>query len=356
MSGARVRCYNFASALRKYGIDAEVFSFADNLGAKYGEKEYEMSFSDKIRYNIQAFKALLKKDKDSIFFIQRLNYHAIAPLLVSLLKKHRLIFDCDDWNISEYSMEYFGFFPSSKMEYFTRKISGRADACIAASAFLKDYLRRFNKKIYYIPTGVDTSFFEPKNNHSNGSKIIFSWIGTVYHYDMYENIKFVLRCFSEIADRHDNVFMHLAGEGKYFRELKKEAHKIKNRNRIAMNDWVHPDKIPDYLASIDIGLLPLIQETRFNKAKSPTKLFEYMAMAKPTVSTNIGEAKTIITDGKDGFLAKTREEVIKKMDRLVEDAELRRKMGVNARDTVEKYYSLDVAGRRLYEILNQLKR
>lgn len=355
LSGARVRCYNFARALRRHGIDTEVFSFADDLGAKYGEEEYEMSFLDKIRYNIQAFKILLKKEKDAIFFIQRLNYHALAPFLVSLVKKNRFIFDCDDWNIRENPVEYFGFFPSSKMEYLTRKISKRADACVAASTFLKDYLCRFNKKIYYIPTGVDTSFFEPRNNSNNGSKIIFSWIGTLYHRDMYENIKFILRCFSEVADRHDNVSMYLAGAGKYFCELKKEICNIKNGNKVLLNDWLSPDKIPDYLAAIDIGLLPLIQETKFNKSKSPTKLFEYMAMAKPVISSSIGEAARIITDGRDGFLANTKEEMIEKMERLVGDVKLRRDMGMNARNTVEKYYSLDVIGERLFEIFKQLE-
>jgi hypothetical protein len=47
LSGARIRCYNFARTLRKYGIITEVFSFADNLGAKCGEKELAMSYLDK---------------------------------------------------------------------------------------------------------------------------------------------------------------------------------------------------------------------------------------------------------------------------------------------------------------------
>jgi len=54
------------------------------------------------------------------------------------------------------------------------------------------------------------------------------------------------------------------------------------------------------------GLLPLIQDTKFNKSKSPTKLFEYMAMAKATVSSDIGESSYVIKDGDNGFLAKNK--------------------------------------------------
>ena len=34
LSGARVRCYNFARELAGHGIEARVFSFAEQLGAK----------------------------------------------------------------------------------------------------------------------------------------------------------------------------------------------------------------------------------------------------------------------------------------------------------------------------------
>ena len=307
LSGARVRCYNFARALRKYGIGAEVFSFADNLGAKYGEKEFEMSFFEKIRYNIKAFKVLFRKEKDSIFFMQRLNYHALAPFLVSLLKGNRIIFDCDDWNIRENPEYYLGFYPSSKMEFLTSKIARYSRACITASAFLKDYISKFNDKVYYIPTGVDTELFKPDNKNNSNSKITFSWIGTMYHEEMCENIRFILDCFSVLADKYNNIYLNLAGEGRYFQETNNYADGFRCRDRIKIDSWIPPDEIPGYLSNIDVGLLPLIQDTKFNRAKSPTKLFEYMAMAKPTVSSDIGEAGRIIQNGVNGFLAKTKE-------------------------------------------------
>lgn len=355
LSGARVRCYNFARELKKYGIDTEVFSFADNLGAKYGEKELEMSNIDKLKYNLAAFKILLKKEKGSIFFMQRLNYHTLAPFLVALWMRNRFIFDCDDWNIRENPFYYLGFMPSSKMEFLTRQIAKYADICIAASVFLKDYLCKFNKKIYYIPTGVDTEIFRPKENFiGDDGKITLCWIGTAYHEDMYINLKFIIDSFNFVATRYKNIYLKLAGEGKYFEKIKEQIEKSLWNDRISVNEWIHPDKMPDYLDSIDIGLLPLMQANKFNKAKSPTKIFEYMAMAKPTVSSYIGETTHIIKDGDNGFLAETKKEFIEKMQRLIEEPGLRRQIGEKARQTVEMNYSLKFLGRQLYEILNQI--
>jgi len=353
LSGARVRCYNFARQLNKLGLDTQVFSFADHLAAKYGEEEVEMPFRKKINLNISAIKKLAQ-EKGAVFFMQRFNYHSLAPLFVSLFRRNKIIFDCDDWNIRENPVYHFGFYPSSKMEFFTRRICGYANACTAASMFLKEYFGRFSRKIYYLPTGVDTDLFKPRLNMRNDSEVRFSWIGTIYHKEMYENVRFVLNCFSVLAKEYGNIFLYLAGTGSYFKDLSRQAKGLFCADRIAINSWIHPDKIPDYLSSMDIGLLPLIQDSRFNRAKSPTKLFEYMSMAKPVVASKIGEAELIIGDGKTGFLASNKEEFIYQMKLLIDDVRLRNDFGHKARKKVEAEYSLKVLGRRLKGILEDI--
>ena len=353
LSGARVRCYNFARELTRHGIEAGAFSFADHLGAKYGEHESEMSFFEKFRMNLRAFRMLLKEPRETLFVIQRMNYHAFAPLLVSFFKKNRVIFDCDDWNIRENPVYHFGFYPSSKMEYAVRKIAKRATACIAASVFLTDYLKKFNPRVHYLPTGVDTELFYPRPKRDT-SRVTFSWTGTAYHPEMGENLRFLLSCFSTIADQYDNVSLSLAGEGRYFEEIKKEIAGSKHEEKIGVHSWIVPDKVPEHLSQCDVGLLPLIQNTKFNCAKSPTKLFEYMSMAKPTISSDRGEASLVIRDGETGFLSRDPEEFISKMRLLIEDPGLRQRMGNKAREDVEKYYSLKVLGEKLAVILKDL--
>lgn len=352
LSGARVRCYGLAAELSKYGIEAEVFSFAQQLGAKCGEREFEMGWARKIIYNVRAWRYLKKRmGPDTVIFMQRLNYHSLAPWFISWLGKRKFIFDCDDWNMREDPVYYFGFFPSSKMEYFTRKLARYADACIASSDYLKEYLSVFNQKVYYLPTGVNTQIFSPQPKPSKDSRIIFSWIGTAYHPEMAENLRFILEAFAVLAEKHDNIFLSLAGEGKYFSQLISQLNNFKYKERVVNEGWIAPEQVPAYLSGIDIGLLPLIQNTKFNLAKSPTKLFEYMAMAKATVSSKIGEAGQVIQDGLNGFLAQDKEEFIAKMDKLIFDPALRIQLGIQARRNVEEKYSLAVLGKQLYEII-----
>ncbi len=352
LSGARVRCYNFARELRRQGIEAGVFSFADSLGALYGEKEFEMSFVWKVWLNFRAFQVLVKEDSAAVFVLQRVNYHVIAPLLVALLKKNKVIFDCDDWNIREDPVYYFGFYPSSKMEYVTRLIARSAWRCMAASAYLRDYLKEFNTRVEYLPTGVDTDFFCPRaRDKKDAGKIVFSWIGTAYHQEMGENIRFLLSCFAMVADRHENVVLSLAGEGKYFEQIKAGLAGHRHGQRVRVHGWIPADHIPGYLAGVDVGLLPLIQDTKFNKAKSPTKLFEYMSMAKPVVASDIGEAKFIVRNGETGFIARDQDAWVSSMCALVERAPLREHMGGKAREDVLLKYSLQGLGERLADVV-----
>ncbi|HQB12659.1 MAG TPA: glycosyltransferase family 4 protein [Candidatus Omnitrophota bacterium] len=354
LAGARVRCYNFSRVLATFGIEAKVLSFADDLGAKCGEKELGMSLREKISLNVKALKILKKESKDTIFVLQRLNYHAFAPLLTAAFKKNPVIFDCDDWNIRENPVYHFGFYPSSKMEWLTRGIARKASVCIAASKFLENYLKQFNSNVYCLPTGADTEFFNPREERKS-SEVVFSWIGTAYHQEMGENLCFLLDCFSEAAGRNGHVRLSLAGEGKYFEQLKETIPAHKHADKISVRAWIPPDKIPEYLAQTDVGLLPLVQDTKFNQAKSPTKLFEYMSMGKATISSRRGEAARVIRDGETGFLAEGSAEFVSRMCRLAEDEALRKKMGKEAREEVKRNYSLEALGERLAGILKEIR-
>jgi len=349
LPGSRIRCYNFAKELARYGIDTQVLSFSDTLGAKDGENEAQLKLADKIRFNYKAFR-LLAKDKKAVFYIQRFNYHSFAPYLAHLFNKNRIILDLDDWEMRENPRYYFGFYPSSKAHYFTRKIAKASIACIAASRFLEKFLSQFNTKVYYLPSGVDTQVFKPNTSTLNPEKIVFSWIGTLHKREYIDNLEFAVGCFSQLRDRYSHIYFGILGDGIYRDDLVRLI-KGYNDEHIFLKGRLAPGLVPTYLDNINIGLCPVAKVTKFNQAKSPTKLFEYMAMAKPTVSSAVGETPHIIHDRDNGFLAKTREEFVEKMKSLIEDSSLRKRMGERARENVVERYSLEILGKRLHEIL-----
>ena len=123
LAGARVRAYNFSKALEERGLDTEVLSYAECLGAGDGINERKMGFFEKLRYNVRAYKKL-EKEKDAIIVLQRVNYHTLSVLAARVIRKNRIILDMDDWEIREDPRYILGFYPTSKAEYLPEKLPG----------------------------------------------------------------------------------------------------------------------------------------------------------------------------------------------------------------------------------------
>ncbi|HQP91865.1 MAG TPA: glycosyltransferase family 4 protein [Candidatus Omnitrophota bacterium] len=345
-AGARVRCFGFAKELERHGFKCRVLSFPDIFGAAFGEKERSINSIEKLILNYKAFKNVLNSGKHAIIFLHRVNYHVFGPLLASIFKRNKVIFDIDDWNMREDLSSFWGV-SSSKAEVLSKKIARRSSFCVAASTFLKEYFAPYSKKICYIPTGVDTNIFYPKSEREGSGAVTLGWIGTVNDRDMYENVRRLFDIFSRLDHSTFDISLVLAGDGAFFEKLKKdkEAHPL--RLKIKFKDWIDPAKMPEFLKQIDIGLLPLFKESKFNRAKSPTKLFEYMAMEIPSVASRNGEAQNIIREGQNGLLAGTVSEFAEKLNKLLRDKDLRLKIGKAARVEINERYSLEVLGKSL---------
>ena len=65
-----------------------------------------------------------------------------------------------------------------------------------------------------------------------------------------------------------------------------------------------------------------------------------MACEIPTIMSPVGVNTQIIEHGKNGFLASTTQEWVDCISQLIENAELREKMGKAARQTVAEKYSV----------------
>jgi glycosyltransferase involved in cell wall biosynthesis len=122
-------------------------------------------------------------------------------------------------------------------------------------------------------------------------------------------------------------------------------------NRVEVVKWLPPERVPNFINASDIGVIPLVREKDYNRAKSPTKLFEFMACGKPCVSSPVGEIPGIVEHGENGLLARNLESFVEGIRGLFENPGARMKMGIRARRTIEQRYSLDsCAGRYLREL------
>lgn len=157
----------------------------------------------------------------------------------------------------------------------------------------------------------------------------------------------LLTVIPRIRDRYPDVRLYLAGiweDG----ELKEQAASLKEY--VTDLGWIGGEEKQRYLKECDIFVLPSYFEGQ------PVSVLEAMAYACGIVTTRTGSIPDMITENETGLFAeskdtKTLEESLAK---LLEEPELTRRLGENARRKVEAEFSIDNNLKQLFSVYETL--
>jgi glycosyltransferase involved in cell wall biosynthesis len=106
------------------------------------------------------------------------------------------------------------------------------------------------------------------------------------------------------------------------------------------------------IAAFDVGIMPLY-DAPWERGKCAYKLLQVMAAGKAVIASPVGANVQVVQHGVNGFLADTVEAWASALRKLAANPDLRRRMGAEARKTVEEHYSTAVIGPRLGSILKE---
>lgn len=351
----RVRCHNFAKLLRERGVEAEVLSFKEAFSPSVADDGMlRLRDPQKLGQTLRALCRLAGKRR-AILYVQKAHWHAAAPFILRRLRLNRFVLDYDDWDLDR--SPFFDrkrmnrlLFGADGVEPITRRVAVAADAVVASSGPLLELMRRYNPAAFLVPTGVDEKRFRRTGPPPEGP-VTAVWCGKVWGRVIYENLRFCVDCVLDARRVHPSLRFVVAGDGAWMGRIE-EYVRERGAGGVEFAGWIHPDRMSDFLSRAHIGLLPLVPDAEnsdWMRCKSPTKLFEYMAMEIPTVASRYGEAVSIVADGQEAFLASERGEFAAKLAALAGDAGLRRAMGSRARRRVEERYCHRVMGDALLE-------
>lgn len=121
---------------------------------------------------------------------------------------------------------------------------------------------------------------------------------------------------------------------------------------IEVVDWAEETEA-GCIAQLDVGIMPL-PDSPWERGKCGYKLIQYMACGVAVVASPVGVNREIVTPGENGYLANTPEEWRRALSLLVEQDDLRRKMGDCGREQVLKKYTLQVQAPRLAKLLREI--
>lgn len=107
------------------------------------------------------------------------------------------------------------------------------------------------------------------------------------------------------------------------------------------------------VAGADINL-SVLSRTPVTDAKSEIKWMEAAMFAIPSVVSRTATHEDVITHGETGFLCDTAKEFETHISALIEDAELRQRIGERARDHVMSQYDLTTMGQNLTQMFEAI--
>lgn len=218
--------------------------------------------------------------------------------------------------------------------------SGTIFVCNIDAAVYKNV--KSKHKIFVIPNGVNLDFFK------NCIDLIEDYPSVVFsgHMSFLPNIEAVRHFVSKIYPLVKKVIpetrFYVVGA-----DVTSEIKALHNRDGIIVTGQV--DDMRPFLQKATIFVNPMISGCGIKN-----KLLQAMSMKKAIVSTRLGAESVSITDNTDIMIADNQKEFAEKVITLLRDDELRRRLGLNARRTVENNYSWSKAlssYRQLYEKL-----
>lgn len=325
----------------------------------------------RLLYNVKLFyiiKSKIKKERPD-FIYERYSIYGIAGLMIA--RKETIPFILNYESPIIYEITNFG---KLRFPGIARKIESKlllkANAIVVQTNILKDYLvaKGVDKgKIFAIPNGVNVNKFNPslydgniiKDKYALRDKVV---VGLSGNFRPWHGLDVLVKAALLALREKNNLHFLLVGHGQRdIRVLLKNFIRDNNiEDNVTITGNIQYDEIPLYISAMDIAVAPFLKQTT---AKSEffygtsLKIFEYMAMEKPIITSRIGEIPKFINDGETGLLTVPGDPVdLKdKILMLCKDERLCKDLGRNAGKAAIKKYTWEEKARRTIEVYEQIK-
>ncbi|ODS34735.1 MAG: hypothetical protein SCARUB_00171 [Candidatus Scalindua rubra] len=316
VAASRYRVLQYLPYLKEHGVQATVLPF-------------QKGFLKKLR----LFKSVNKYD---ILFIQRKRFR-IAWLKYIRKNARRIVYDFDDSvmyrNSKAVSPE-----SNTRTKMFKNMVNA-SDYVIAGNGYLQKNTTPYTNNVTIIPSPIDMTLYSQKEYSEENDNITLGWIGAHGSIHYLEKMRPV---FEILGKRHNNLKLKIVCDTFFDCEDMVVEKKF----------WNEKEEVKD-IQSFDIGVMPLLDDP-WSHGKCGLKILQCLAVGVPVVCSPAGINKEIVKDGVHGFWANTQEEWIEKLEILINDHNLRKRMGIEGRKRVIEHYSLKANAPRMLKIFQQL--
>lgn len=234
-----------------------------------------------------------------------------------------------------------------------------ADLIVTVSDPLRDDLRSRGVdagRIVVLPNGVDAVRYHPdldagpvRRRHALDGRTVIGFIGT---FGPWHGAPVLARALCRVLETRPETGALLVGDGP--QRAACETILAPYGKRVVFTGAVPQADGPAHLAAMDILASPHVPNADGSRFfGSPTKLFEYMAMGRGIVASRLEQIAEVLDDGRTAILVPPGEETLlaEGLLRLVDDPDLRARLGAAARRRAVERHTWEVQVARLIQDL-----
>ncbi|MDO8688367.1 MAG: glycosyltransferase family 4 protein [Dehalococcoidales bacterium] len=261
-------------------------------------------------------------------------------LAVKAAKKNNIPFVYHWLDVLHWLIPFKPFQPIGQM--IESKTLRQTDRVIVVSDKLKDFVTKLGaspERVEIVKPGISLQQFNPsvsgtdvrKQYKINKDNTVLFFMGWLYHFSGLKEVAM------EMARTKDNnVKLLIVGEGDAFDDLKQIQEQYKLEDKLILTGKKPYNEIPGFIAASDICLLPAYPAEKIMHDGLPAKIYEYLAMQKPMISTRLpGVMKEFGQDNGVVYIDQPAD-VIVKANELVHNNQVA-ELGAKARRFVESY-------------------
>jgi glycosyltransferase involved in cell wall biosynthesis len=326
---------------RTSGVDfARIIQPVNHLGKVEG---FEIELFNPLETKSSLWSEVTQKF-DVIYFNYLTMDWGYAPMGMMARKNHcKLVMDIDDnlWNIKEDNSAYSVLKRGSPGLFTITQIINDVDYVTCTNNYLKNavcnnsYKRQEFVKVF--PNYIDLDLYKTRLPFKDTHFITIAHFGSTSHFKSLGSDEF-RNAMDRLMHEYPNIKFKTIGS--FFGTYKQQWGQRYEYQFGDMDLYKWIEKMPSILEDIDIIVAPLDVDI-YNRAKSSIKYLETSSFKKPFVGTRIRQYEEIIQNGVNGFLCSTENDWYNNLKKLIDDKELRRKMGEEGFKTVEKDWTIN---------------
>ncbi|MBT3879375.1 MAG: glycosyltransferase family 4 protein [Candidatus Scalindua sp.] len=293
-------------------------------------------------YLCKIFFSLLWVD---VVYIQKKIFPSYLFFIIKTFN-NRIVFDFDDAIHACPSSIDTHLFDTRSNERQLSNILKRCSHIVVGNSYLYQFAMKHNSHTTIIPTPVDHEQFSPQQPEGLNSqsekgkrKIVLGWVGQGQNLIYLDTVKDALQEISHL--RRNRICLKVISNKPYCIE-----------GVDVLNQTWSIEKEVDNLRSIDIGLMPLIDD-EWTHGICSFKALQFMCLGLPVVISPVGNNKEVVSHGKNGYFANTKEEWIRYLLNLIDDEEKRKEFGFAGREFVITKYTYEVTTPMLVKVLRE---